>query len=246
MENTNTHTNVLLSFRNEKTAKISKLKKHIKHLDVEIETLSELKNKSKLTDDDERELYNGFTSSELQQLWHLSRKIKKEATWTETINDLVRFIIAIILLVVTSTAMLMAFINNPNSISPSLPIIVAVLLLSTFSISRFFYLVKPKKNERSYNELNTILSKSRKPLPIIEISQKVPYEYKSKILQEKVKDLLSANFHIKDDTIIRPNNHDVIAIKYENAMHNKDTDVSQLNELNHMIKLLDHIDTESL
>lgn len=246
MENTNTHPNVLLAFRNEKIAKMSKLKKHIKHLDVEIETLSELKNKSNLTDDDERALYNGFTSAELQQLWHLSRKIKKEATWTEIINELVRFIICIILLLVTSTTMLMAFINDPNSVSPSLPIIVAVLLLSTFSISRFFYLVKPKKNERSYNELNTILSKSRKPLPIVELSHNVPYEYKSKVLPEEIKDLLSANFHFKDDTIIKPNNHDIVSIKYENAMHDKDTDVAQLNELSHMIKLLDHIDTESL
>lgn len=246
MENTNTKPNVLLAFRNEKTAKISKLKKHIKHLDIELETLSELKNKSKLTDDDERELYNGFTSSELQQLWHLSQKIKKEATWTEIINELVRFIICIILLLVTSTTMLMAFINDPNSVNPSLPIIVAVLLLSTFSISRFVYLVKPKKNERSYNELNTILSKSPNPLSIVKLTQNVPYEYKSKVLPEKIKDLLSANFHIKNNTIIKPNNHDVISIKYESAMRNKATEVANLNELIHMAKLLDHIDIDSL
>lgn len=218
--------------REELLFKIEDETKVIDKLNSKIDQYKELLRKNEITEDDERLLYNGFTSKELSEIWTISQKLKG-------LTEILQILQITLIMCAILCSGIIYVIGEP--IVNSASIIFAVLIIFLVTI----YSLKIKERSKVYDRIKSMVDTNLIQLPIDETRYKNENKYRNKIIikilnsyviqnnhtsEQKQLDLMQPyyEFHIPNHKeILKHQYHDTLALKNESLV----TLQSLLNEL---------------
>lgn len=219
--------NLVSKFQDEKREellfKIEDETKIIDNLDVKLEQYKNLLRKKEITEDDQRLLYNGYTSKELSEIWDIAQKLKG-------LTEIIQILQTTLIMCAILCSSILYIIDEP--IINSASIIFAVLI--TFLV--ILYSLKIKERSKIYNRIESMVDDNLIQLPIDEDRYKNENKYRSKIIikilkryviqnnhtsEQKQLDLMEPyyEFHIPDHKeILKHQYRDTLALKNESLL----------------------------
>lgn len=214
---------------------VTQSKKSIEKIDSNLSKLNDLQNSTKLTEDAERFLYHGFTSTELLTLWSLSNKLKKESFISDLLIGVLRICLFVILTVSVMSAVMLYLFNASTIINGNvLMVVITLVLISIVVFVNSNIFLKLRKKTNTYYELNDLLSSLLSDHGIytgIDLSiYTKEYNYINEMLMPKIKNILIDTHHMVDNKVVSPNHHEIIEEKYKEYNKIKDTEVPKLEE----------------